>query len=176
MMNTFAHLMHSRRSCRKFTDEKIEPEQLSMVLNAALISPTAMNRRAWHFVVVEGKTTLEKLSECKETGAAMLKNAAVAVVVLGNVNDNDCWIEDGSIAAFAMQLQAEDLGLGSCWVQVRNRGLNSGERANDIVRGILNIPEGFDTLCILALGHKANQLPLKKDEDARWEQVHVGQF
>mgnify|MGYP000936840191 CR=1 FL=1 len=175
-MNSFADLMHRRRSCRKFTNEKIDADELSMVLNAALISPTAMNRRAWHFVVVEDKTTLEKLSECKETGAAMLKNAAVAVVVLGNVNDNDCWIEDGSIAAFAMQLQAEDLGLGSCWVQVRNRGLNSGERANDIVRGILNIPEGFDTLCILALGHKANQLPLKKDEDARWEQVHVGQF
>lgn len=175
-MDNFADLMHRRRSCRKFTDEKIDPDMLSIVLNAALISPTAMNRRAWHFVVVEDKTTLEKLSECKESGAAMLKNAAVAVVVMGNVNDNDCWIEDGSIAAFAMQLQAEDLGLGSCWVQVRNRGLNSGERANDIVRGILNVPEGFDTLCILALGHKSGQLPQKKDEDARWEQVHVGGF
>ena len=175
-MNSFADLMHRRRSCRKFTNEKIDADELSMVLNAALISPSAKNRRSWHFVVVEDKETLEKLSECKESGAALLKNAAVAVVVLGNVAENDCWIEDCSIAALAMQLQAEDLELGSCWVQVRNRGLNSGERGTDIVRGILNIPETLDTLCILALGHKASDLPMKNDEDARWEQVHVGGF
>ena len=59
---------------------------------------------------------------------------------------------------------------------MRNRRLNSRERGTDIVRGILNIPEGFDTLCILALGHKANELPMKNDDDARWEQVHVGSF
>ena len=59
---------------------------------------------------------------------------------------------------------------------MRNRGLNSGERGTDIVRGILNIPETLDTLCILALGHKASDLPMKNDEDARWEQVHVGGF
>ena len=175
-MTSFADLMHRRRSCRKFTHEKIDADELSMVLNAALISPSAKNRRSWHFVVVEDKETLEKLSECKESGAALLKNAAVAVVVLGNVAENDCWIEDCSIATLAMQLQAEDLGLGSCWVQVRNRGLNSGERGTDIVRGILNIPETLDTLCILALGHKASDLPMKNDEDARWEQVHVGGF
>ena len=175
-MTSFADLMHRRRSCRKFTSEKIDADELSMVLNAALISPSAKNRRSWHFVVVEDKDTLEKLSECKESGAALLKDAAVAVVVLGNVAENDCWIEDCSIATLAMQLQAEDLGLGSCWVQVRNRGLNSGERGTDIVRGILTIPETLDTLCILALGHKASDLPMKNDEDARWEQVHVGGF
>ena len=145
-MNSFADLMHSRRSCRKFTDEKIDADALSMVLNAALLSPSAKNRRSWHFVVVE------------------------------DVTENDCWIEDCSIATLSMQLQAEDLGLGSCWVQVRNRGLNSGERGTDIVRGMLNRPEGHDTLCILALGHKANELPMKNDDDARWEQVHVGSF
>ena len=175
-MKNFAQLMHSRRSCRKFTQEKIDPEALSLVLNAALLSPSAKSRRSWHFVVVEDKDMLEKLADCKESGATLLKNAAVAVVVTANVAENDCWIEDCAIATFAMQLQAEDLGLGSCWVQVRNRGLNSGERAVDIVRGILNIPEGFDTLCILALGHKASELPLKNDDDAPWEQVHVGTF
>ena len=40
-MKNFAQLMHSRRSCRKFTQEKIDPEALSLVLNAALLSPSA---------------------------------------------------------------------------------------------------------------------------------------
>ena len=42
-MNSFADLMHRRRSCRKFTNEKIDADELSMVLNAALISPSAKN-------------------------------------------------------------------------------------------------------------------------------------
>jgi len=37
--------------------------------------------------------------------------------VLGDPMQNDCWVEDGSIAAISMQYQAEALGLGSCWVQ-----------------------------------------------------------
>ena len=45
-MNSFADLMHRRRSCRKFTNEKIDADELSMVLNAALISPSAKNRRS----------------------------------------------------------------------------------------------------------------------------------
>ena len=36
---------------------------------------------------------------------------------------SDVWIEDASIASIMIQLQAEDLGLGSCWVQVRERSL-----------------------------------------------------
>ena len=54
-MNSFADLMHRRRSCRKFTNEKIDADELSMVLNAALISPSAKNRRSWHFVAIAGR-------------------------------------------------------------------------------------------------------------------------
>ena len=52
------------------------------------------------------KAMLEKLADSKEQGSSFVKDAALAVVVTGNPNDNDCWIEDGSIAATFMQLQA----------------------------------------------------------------------
>ena len=143
-MNSFADLMHRRRSCRKFTNEKIDADELSMVLNAALISPSAKNRRSWHFVVVEDKETLEKLSECKESGAALLKDAAVAVVVLGNVAENDCWVEDCSIAALAMQLQAEDLGLGSCWVCNFDTAL---------CKKSFNLPQDWEPAVLIPIGY-----------------------
>lgn len=175
-MENFSELIRHRRSCRDYTSEEIDAEHLRLILRAALYSPTSRNRQAWHFIVVDNPTDIEKLADCKEHGSAFLKNAPIAIVILGNPQENDCWIEDGSIAVTSMQYQAEELGLGSCWIQVRNRGLNSGVAASEIVKGILNIPDEMDVLCILAVGHKQSPLKEKDDDRLKWEQVHIGKY
>ena len=83
---------------------------------------------------------LAKLSVCKPAGAAFLKDCALAVVVLANVMESDVWVEDASIASIYMQLQAEDLGLGSCWCQIRNRQMEDDTDAAQYVRGLLDVP------------------------------------
>ena len=113
-MTAFKDLVQLRRSHRKFTDEEISAEDVRLILRAALMSPTSKSQRAWQFVVVDDPMDIEKLSDAKDLGAQFLKNAPLVVVVLGDPLQNDCWVEDGSIAAISMQLQAEDLGLGSC--------------------------------------------------------------
>ena len=118
-MESFAILIKSRRSTRKFTDQLLNPEQVEMILKAALMAPASKRKNPWQFVVVEDKEMLAKLSVCKPAGAAFLKDCALAVVVLANVMESDVWVEDASIASIYMQLQAEDLGLGSCWCQIR---------------------------------------------------------
>lgn len=172
-MTTFETLIAQRRSHRKFTSEAIDAEQVRLLLRAALMSPTSKNQRAWKFVVVDDAVKLEKLSDVKETGAQFLKGAPLAIVVMGNSQENDCWIEDGSIAAFAMQLQAEDLGLGSCWIQIRDRHLSDGTDSEIIVRGILDIPEEERILCILAFGHPADIRQPQNEERLKWERVVV---
>ena len=82
---------------------------------------------------------LAKLSVCKPAGAAFLKDCALAVVVLANVMESDVWVEDASIASIYMQLQAEDLGLGSCWCQIRNRQMEDDTDAAQYVRGLLDV-------------------------------------
>ena len=67
------------------------------------------------------KVDIEKIADAKDLGSQFLKEAPLAIVVLGDPTQNDCWIEDGSIAAISMQYQAEDLGLGSCWCHQRGR-------------------------------------------------------
>ena len=175
-MSCFNDLLTRRRSHRLFTAEEISPSDVQLILQAALMAPTSMNRRSWEFVVIDDKSDLEKLADAKEQGAQLLKNAPLAIAVLGNPLENDCWIEDGTIAAFSMQLQAEDLGLGSCWVQMLNRGLNDGTMADTVIQGVLNIPEGIRCLCILAFGHKATNLQPQQTDELRWEQVHIGNY
>jgi len=175
-MMDFDKLISVRRSHRVFAKGELTAEQVQLILRAALMSPTSRNQRAWHFVVVDDPLDLAKLSDVKEQGAAFVRDAALAVVVLGNPTDNDCWVEDGSIAAFAMQLQAEDMGLASCWVQVRGRRLSDGTASADVVRGILDIPDDTDVLCIVAFGRKKIALRPHDDDALLWENVHPDKF
>ena len=120
-MESFNELMMRRRSSRKFTAEPIAPDQVQELLKAALVAPTSKNAHSWQFVAVEDREMLERLAACRKMGSSFLSGCALAVVVMGDVTVTDVWVEDASIAAAYMQLQAEDLGLGSCWCQVRNR-------------------------------------------------------
>ena len=121
----FKDLVQLRRSHRKFTAEEIDADDVKLILRAGLMAPTSKGQRAWQFVVVDDKTDLEKLADAKDMGGQFLKDAPLAIVVLGDPMQNDCWIEDGSIAAISMQYQIEALGLGSCWIQMRGRGLSA---------------------------------------------------
>ena len=170
-MKDFKQLIAQRRSHRKFTQQPVEDADVKLLLRAALMSPTSKNQRAWKFVVVTDSRQMELLSHAKENGAQFLKDAPLAIIVLGNAEENDCWVEDGSLAAFAMQLQAEDLGLGSCWIQIRDRSDNDGKCAEDNVRTILNLPENQRVLCLIAFGHPAEQRNQQNEEKLKWEQV-----
>ena len=175
-MDSFKTLAQMRRSHRKFTDQEIDAEDVKLILRAALMAPTSKGMRAWQFVVVDDKTDLEKLSDAKDMGGQFIKGAPLAVVVLGDPMQNDCWVEDGSIAAISMQYQAEDLGLGSCWVQMRGRGLSDGTTADTVIRGILDIPENFSVLCVVAFGHKADERKPQNEEKLKCENVHLGKW
>ena len=110
-MATFKDLAQLRRSHRKFTDEEISADDVRLILRAALMSPTSKGQRAWQFVVVDDKQDIEKLSDAKDMGAQFLKGAPLAVVVLGDPVQNDCWVEDGSIAAISLLYLDEELVL-----------------------------------------------------------------
>ena len=175
-MKDFKELAQLRRSHRKFTSEEIDGYDVKLILRAGLMSPTSKGQRAWQFVVVDDPMDIEKLSDAKEMGSQFLKGAPLCVVVLGDPIQNDCWVEEGSIAAISMQYQAEDLGLGSCWVQMRGRGLSDGTSADTVIRGILDIPENFNVLCVLGFGHKAGERKPQNEDKLKWENVHIGKF
>ena len=170
-MTDFKTLAQMRRSHRKFTDEPVSDEDIKLILRSALMSPTSKGQRAWQFVVVKDKNTIEQLSTVKDLGGQFLSSANVCIAVLGDPEQNDCWIEDGSIAAISMQYQAEDLGLGSCWAQMRARGLADGTPADINIRKLLSLNDNLSCLCILGIGHKADERKPQNEEKLKWESV-----
>lgn len=170
-MTQFKDLVQLRRSHRKFTAESVDTNDIKTILRAALMAPTSKGVRAWKFVVVEDKAQLAALSKAKDLGGQFLAEAPLAIAVLGDAETNDCWIEDGAIAAISMQYQAEELGLGSCWVQMRARGLADGTPADKAIREILALPENLSCLCVIAIGHKADERKPQNEDRLKWENV-----
>ena len=175
-MNNFTSLIKQRRSTRRFTEELLSPEQVEMILKAALMSPSSKSKNPWEFVVIEDKEMLKQLATCKEHGASFLEECALAIVVLANTMVSDVWIEDASVASIYMQLQAEDLGLGSCWCQIRSRVTPEETDSNEYIRRLLNIPYQLDVLSIIGFGYKAQERKPFDEEKLQWEKVHIGEY
>ena len=71
----FKELVQMRRSVRKYTEQEIAPEDLQTILRSALMAPTSKGTRAWHFIVVDDKDMLEKISKCREMGSQFVAGA-----------------------------------------------------------------------------------------------------
>ena len=171
----FSELARRRRSVRLYSGSPVPEEDLDRILKAGILAPSSRNIRPVELIAVRDRNTLEALSRCKTAGAAMLAQASCAVVVLGDTLRSDVWIEDTSIVMAYMQLQAVDLGIGSCWVQCR---LRSGEDATceENVRNLLQIPEHYAVEAILSLGIPA-QAPEPAEEPVLTEPpVHHEKF
>lgn len=175
-MANFEETVQKRRSIRKYTDEKLTSDELQKIMRAALMSPTSKGSRSWQFIIVDEKPMLEKLAMCKSAGAEFVSGAPVAVIVLGDVEATDVWIEDASIAAVTMQYQAADLGLGSCWAQIRSRAMADGTPADDVLRFLFHYPDNLSALAIIAFGHPAVERKPQDEEKLKWENVHVNKF
>ena len=150
--NSMLELMRKRRSIRKFKKDRIAQTTIDDLKEAVLRSPSSRGNRPWKFFFVQDAEVITRLSRCKESGSAFLKDASLAVVVCGDETVSDVWIEDCSIAAIIVHLAAESLGLGSCWIQVRNRRYNAESTSEDYVRNILGIDRSLRVLAIIAIG------------------------
>ena len=175
-MENLHQLLVNRRSIRRYTKESIDPETVKTILEAALLAPTSKSSRPWQFIVVEDPEMLQRLSECKPAGAGPIAKASLAIVVAADPTLSDPWIEDASIAAAFMQLQAEDLGIGSCWIQVRGRFAADGTPSEEWVQELLGIPDTLPVVCIITLGHKDEERKPVDTSKLLWEKVHIGMW
>ena len=173
---SFSELIKNRRSVRTFSDQKLSANEVEKIMKAALLSPSSKNKMPWEFVLVEDKDMISKLAQCKKNGARPLETSALAIVVLANPLLSNVWIEDVSIASIMMQLQIEDLGLGSCWIQVRERETLGGQNSEEYVRLLLDIPLHLQVLDIIAVGHKVGDIAPKDDENLKWEKIHIDKY
>jgi len=149
----FLELLRKRRSIRQFTDQPVEKEKVDLLVEAALRSPSSRSLNPWQFVVVRDAGVIKDLARAKEHGSSFMEKAPLAIVVCADPKACDVWIEDCSIAALILHLAAADLGLGSCWIQIRKRVHDDRVSAEDYVKKLLRLPEDLVIEAIIAIGY-----------------------
>lgn len=169
-------LLQKRRSIRRFKDIPVEREKLEILKEVALLSPTSKNLHSWEFVFVDDKDMIGRLADTRGQSSAFLKEAPLCLAVLGNEKANDTWIEDASIAAVIVQLTALSLGLGSCWIQIRNRMHSPEVSAENYVRPLLNIPREYRVVCLVAIGYPAEEKAPHDSTELRWDKIHLNKW
>ena len=166
------NVMQKRRSVRTYTEEAVTEEKLTCILQAGLLSASGKAIRPWEFIVVRNKEALKIMSQCRVAGSKMLASADCAIVVLGDEEKSDVWVEDCSVAMANMHLMADSLGVGSCWIQGRNREASDGKRTEEYLRELLDFPENFRLEAILSLGMPRMHPKMRTLEELPMEKIH----
>jgi nitroreductase len=169
-------LLRQRRSIRKFKSQPVEPEKVELLCEALLRAPTSRNFQPCEFVLVEDPGLLLKLATAKAHGTSFFSTAPLAIVVAADPQKSDVWVEDSSIAAIIAQLAAEELGLKSCWAQLRLRPHEGEENASEYVRKLVGLPEGFEVPMVIALGYPDEEKPGHPRAELSDAKIHRDQF
>ena len=168
----FSELAAKRRSVRKFTQEKISQSVIDSLIETTLTAPSSKNTRSTRIAYSDDKIVLAKVAAMRSTGSAFVKDAPLVFFILGDESVADLWRENCAISATVLQLAAESLGLGSCWVQVSGRPHSddnpNGPTAADFLRE--NVPElpGYAIMCVVTVGYPVERRrphSIKDDSD-----------
>jgi len=149
----------SRRSIRLFSEREVPFELIYKALNIARYAPSAKNSQPWRFIIVTDKELLLELSKIHR-GAQPLVKADKAVVVLGNKDESPTsYLVDASLSALYLWLALHCMGLGAVWIQTL--------RNIDKIKQLLDIPENYVPVAILAVGYPAEKPKPKPRKDLR---------
>ncbi len=158
-------ILRTRRSVRKYEKKPVDGKSVDIIKEALLRCPSSRSINPWTFVFVDDKDLIDKLSRSKEHGSAFLKGAPLAIVVCGDETRSDVWVEDCSIASIVAHLTAHSLGLGSCWIQIRNRDHSATRTAENYIQELLAIPKHLKVESIISIGTPAEtRKPLPAEE------------
>lgn len=158
-------VIRKRRSIRKYLQKSIEPEKRDALIEAALRAPSSRGINPWEFIIVDNPDLLNRLSSSKQYGSSFLKEASLAIVICADARRSDVWVEDSAIAATYIQLTAESIGIGSCWIQIRERMHDNDQTAENFIQEVLGIPEQLKVDSLIALGYpRETPMPHEKDK------------
>ncbi|MCM1114721.1 MAG: nitroreductase family protein [Clostridium sp.] len=147
----FIELAKERFSCRKFKSTEVEQEKIDLIIESALVAPTAVNRQPQKIIVLTDKEKLALLKVCTKYSF----DAPLCFIICvdkdkaykrGYDGKNSAEI-DGSIVTTHMMLEAQDLGLGTTWVMAFDP---------QKVREYYNIPDNLEILALLPTGYPAD--------------------
>jgi nitroreductase len=158
-----------RRSIRKFKKREVEQKKLDEILRAAMFSPSGMHLRPWQFIVVKEQGLKDKLAKAT-LWSGFARNAPVVLVI--GANGMPLWVEDCSIAAEAVYLEATNQGLGTCFIQITGSKTLLKD-SEEYVRKVINAPKWLRVLCLMPIGYPDEEKEEHGEEEFDRKKIHL---
>jgi len=147
----FYEVVKTRRSIRSFKEDVPPQAVIDRIMEAVRISPSGSNRQPWKFILVTDPGLRDEVAAA--CGNQRFVGEAPIVVVAcgydikynrGGYMGEMSFMMDVSIAFTHLILAARAEGLGTCWI---------GSFDNDSVKGLLEVPDGWDVVAVTPLGY-----------------------
>ncbi len=164
-LTPFQKLIRQRRSIRRYLPAPVEKEKLLACLEAARIAPSAHNAQSWRFLVIDDPAIKARYTEAAFSGIYKMTQfaaqAPVLVLVLAELDflanrvgrqlqGVNFYLLDLGIAGEHFILQAEELGLSTCWIGWFNIRKT---------RKFFKIPRKYKIVALISLGYGASRPP-----------------
>lgn len=161
----FLDIILSRRSIRKYKEDKVSEIHIKNILEAAMNAPSRKNERPWHFVIINNRKILDKIP-LFHPNSKMLYEAPIAILVTGDLTvTRGVFIAiDCSASTENILLAAHSLGLGACWL-----GIYPDEERIKGIKELLNLPKNILPISLISIGHPGES----KSQISRFEQNRV---
>ncbi|UCE04879.1 MAG: nitroreductase family protein [bacterium] len=178
MPKSISELIQSRRSVRRYQNKPVERDKILQCIEAARLAPSAENIQPWRFIILDDPDIIKGFSKYAFSGiyspTRFAAKAPVIIVILAKldiltnrigkqIQGIHFYLLDIGIAAEHLVLQAQELGLGTCWIGWFNiRG----------VRKFLKIPRSHKIVSLMSMGYpetmKSKQKKRYLIEDIAW--------
>ena len=145
-------VIFTRRSIRRYTSEAVTEEEIKTLLEAGMNAPSANNRQPARYIVVDDRAKLNAIMEVHPY-SRMLAEAPLAIIVCGDTTVSpNYWQQDCAAATENILLAARAMELGTVWMGVAP---NAARTAS--VSALFGLPETVTPMCVIAVGHPAEQ-------------------
>ncbi len=180
--SNFLNLARERSSIRKFIDKPVERDKIEQCVEAARLAPSAENVQPWRFVVVDDPGVKQKLAEDAFAGvykytrwagkAPVLIAICAKLDIIANrigkqIQGTSYYLIDIGIAGEHFVLQAQELGLGTCWIGWFNEKKT---------RKLLCIPRNMKVAALIAMGYPDPNYKRIKPKLSLEEIIHYNKY
>ena len=137
-MNDVLETIKSRRSIRKYRSDMIPQDKLEKIIEAGTYAATGMGKQSPIIIAVTNKELRDKLSAMNAkimgTNTDPFYGAPVVLIVLAD-KSRPTYLYDGSLVMGNLMLEAEEQGIGSCWIHRAKEEFES-EEGKEILKSL----------------------------------------
>jgi len=155
--------IYKRRSYRSYKTQQITKDALDAIVDSGLNSPSARNKQAWFFTVIQNKQLIDEMNASVLAAFSEEQRGrfsddfhvfynAPTVIVISGIKDDRYSLIDCSIAMQTMCLAAESIDVGSCMIGMIKPLFDSP--VGDKYTKQFNLPEGYHPQFAVIFGYK----------------------